>query len=568
MLKFSEMPYARPDVEAAKQFFASAAQRLSAAADFTEADAVFREVQDYQSRLQTAFTLAYIRHDIDTADPFYDGEVAFSNEATPQLEEYEQKFRLAMLQSPFRPQFAEKYCSVMFVNAELQLKTFSPQIIPELQRENALTTAYSKLLASAQIPFEGGVYTLSQLSPLKLDPDDTRRHAAWQAEAAWYRENGAELDSLYDELVHLRDAMGKKLGYGGYIPLGYYRMTRNCYTKEDVEAFRAAVVRYLVPLADSIYRRQAGRLGKVYPMGYADNALEFRSGNPRPCGTPDDILAQGRRFYHELSPQTAEFIDFMFGNELMDVLSRRGKAGGGYCTSLPEYRAPFIFANFNGTAGDVEVITHEAGHAFAEYSARDILPLDAHWPTLEACEVHSMSMEFFAWPWLDGFFGPDAAKFRYTHLAGALTFIPYGTMVDHFQHLVYEKPDMTPEERHAVWKTLSGIYMPWMKLEPGLPFYGEGRAWQRQRHIYESPFYYIDYCLAQTVALQFWAEIQKDPGAAWEKYMAYTRPAGTRTFRELVAGAGLASPFGGDALRAVCQTAGKWLEQYDLSNIR
>lgn len=562
------MPYTRPDVEAAKQFLGAAAERLSAAVDFDQADAVFSQVQDYQGRLQTAFTLAYIRHDIDTNDPFYDGEVAFCNEVVPQLEEYEQKFRLALLQSPFRPQFAEKYCDVMFVNAELQLKTFSPEIIPELQKENALTTAYSKLLASAQIPFEGGVYTLSQLSPLKLDPDDARRHAAWQAEAGWYRENGAELDRLYDELVHLRDTMGKKLGYGGFIPLGYYRMTRNCYTKEDVEAFRAAVRRYLVPLADAVYRRQALRLGKAYPMGYADNALEFRSGNPRPCGTPDDILAQGRKFYHELSPQTAEFIDFMYENELLDVLSRKGKAGGGYCTSLPEYRAPFIFANFNGTAGDVEVITHEAGHAFAEYSARDIVPLDAHWPTLEACEVHSMSMEFFAWPWLDGFFGPDAAKFRYTHLSGALTFIPYGTMVDHFQHLVYEKPDMTPDERHAVWKELSAVYMPWMKLEPELPFYGEGRAWQRQRHIYESPFYYIDYCLAQTVALQFWAEIQKDPRAAWVKYMAYTKPAGTRTFRELVAGAGLASPFGEDALREICAAAGTWLEQYDLSNIR
>lgn len=567
-MKFSEMPYARPDVEAVRTDLAAAADRFSAAAGFAAADDIFRRTDESTGRAETMFTLAHIRHDINTEDAFYDGEVAFADEAEPVLEEYHQRWKQALLQTAFRREFSEKYCGVMFTNAEIELKTFSPEIIPELQRENALTTEYGKLIAAAQIPFEGGVYTLSQLTPLKLDPDDARRHAAWRAEADWYAAHGERLDAIFDELVHLRDTMGKKLGYGGYTELGYYRMMRNCYTKTDVEKFRAAVVKYLVPLADGIFRRQAERLGKAYPMGYADNALEFRSGNPRPYGSPDDILAQGRKFYHELSPETAEFIDFMYDNALLDVLSRKGKSGGGYCTSLRAYKAPFIFANFNGTAGDVEVITHEAGHAFANYIARNVVPSDCQWPTLEACEVHSMSMEFFAWPWLDGFFGKDAAKFRYTHLSGALTFIPYGTLVDHFQHIVYEKPDLTPAERHGVWRELTGIYMPWMKLEPDLPFYGAGRAWQRQRHIYEMPFYYIDYCLAQTVALQFWAEIQKDPKRAWEKYMAYTRPAGTKTFRELVAAAGLASPFGDDALREVTQAAGKWLAGYDLSAIK
>ena len=279
------------------------------------------------------------------------------------------------------------------------------------------------------------------------------------------------------------------------------------------------------------------------------------------------MLDAGRRFYHELSPETAEFIDFMYDGELLDVLSRKGKAGGGYCTNLPDYKAPFIFANFNGTSGDVEVITHEAGHAFANYVARDVVPSDCQWPTMEACEVHSMSMEFFAWPWAESFFGEDARKFRYTHLADALCFLPYGTMVDHFQHIMYEKPECTPEERNRIWKELTAVYMPWMRLDDALPFYGEGRAWQRQRHIYESPFYYIDYCLAQTVSLQFWAEIQKDPQAAWENYMAYTRPAGTKTFTELVAGAGLDSPFGEAALRTVAETASAWLDAYDLTGL-
>ena len=473
----------------------------------------------------------------------------------------------ALVFSRWRPGLEEKYSRVAFLNKELALRAFSPEIVPELQRENALCTEYSKLLASAQIEFEGGVYTLSQLTPFKQDPDDKRRLAAWKAEGAWYMSHAEKLDSIYDELVRLRDTMGKKLGHEGYVPLGYDRMQRNCYTKEDVESFRKAVVKHIVPLADAVYRRQAERLGKAYPMNYADNALEFRSGNPKPQGTPDDILAAGRRFYHELSPETAEFIDFMYDNELLDVLSRKGKAGGGYCTSLWDYQVPFIFANFNGTQHDVEVVTHEAGHAFAAYTNRDRVPYSTVWPSMEGCEVHSMSMEFFAWPWAEGFFGKDTRKFLYSHLAGALTFIPYGTMVDHFQHIVYEKPDLTPAERHAAWKELLGIYMPWMKLDGEIPFYSEGEGWQRQKHIYESPFYYIDYCLAQTVSLQFWAMLQKDRANAWEHYMAYTRQGGSRVFTELLKNAGLDSPFEESCLRGVCETAKQWLDSYDLTGI-
>ena len=311
MLKFPEMPYARPDIEAAKQFLADAAARLDAAESFEAADAVFVEVDRRSAELDTMFTLSHIRHDINTEDKFYDAEVEYADAVLPELEEYVDRWNRSLVGSKWRPQLEEKYCSIAFLNKEIDMRTFSPEIVPELQKENSLCTEYSKLLASAQIEFEGGVYTLSQLTPFKQSPDDAQRLAAWKAEGAWYMSHKDKLDSIYDELVHLRDAMGKKLGHSDYIPLGYDRMRRNCYTKEDVEAFRKAVVKHIVPLADAVYRRQAERLGKEYPMNYADNALEFRSGNPKPQGTPDDILAAGKKFYHELSPETAEFIDCM-----------------------------------------------------------------------------------------------------------------------------------------------------------------------------------------------------------------------------------------------------------------
>ena len=566
-MKFSEMTYTRPDPEAVKATLAGLTERLKAARNYQEAREIFLSQQAESRHIHTAATLASVRHSIDTRDEYYDGEEKFWNNFFPELQAVQQEWTKAMLASPFRKEFAQEYGNIMFTNAEMALKTFSPAIIPQLQKENELTQAYEKVLATAQIPFEGGVYTLSQLSPFKTDPDDARRLAAWKAEGQWYKDNQAELDRLYDELVKLRDEMGRKLGYEGYTTLGYYRMGRNCYTKADVEKFRAAVVKYIVPLADSIYREQAGRLGKQYPMNAADNALMFRSGNPRPAGDADAILKQGKKFYEELSPETGVFFNKMLDDQLMDVLSTPGKAGGGYCTSLGDYEMPFIFANFNGTQHDVEVVTHEAGHAFAAYMNRDRIPYSYVWPSMEACEVHSMSMEFFAWPWADGFFGADARKFRYSHLAGALTFIPYGTMVDHFQHIVYEHPELTPAQRHEEWEKLAAIYQPWMRLDGEIPFYGAGEYWQRQMHIYQSPFYYIDYCLAQTVSLQFWAMLQKDRADAWSHYMAYTKQGGSRTFTELLKNAGLTTPFEESCLRGVSEAAKAWLDSYDLTGI-
>ncbi len=566
-MKFSEMPYKRPDPEAVKNTLRDLTERFKGAKSYEEAKAIFLEKENEDKHIHTLSTLAQVRHSIDTRDEFYDAENEFWDSLGPEIEEYEQAWLDAMLVSPFRKDFAAEYGDLMFVNAEIAQKTFSPAIIEDMQKENELVTEYGKLIASAKIPFEDGVYTLSQLSPFKTDPDDARRTAAWQADGNWFKAHQERFDGIYDELTKLRDGMGKKLGYGGYTQLGYYRMGRNCYTKDDVEQFRAAVQKYLVPVADSIMRAQAKRLGKEYPLSFADAALDFRSGNPRPAGTPDDILNEGRKFYDALSPETSEFFRTMLDNELLDVLSTEGKEGGGYCTGITEYEVPFIFANFNGTQHDVEVVTHEAGHAFAYWMNRKRIPGAYAWPSMEACEVHSMSMEFFGWMNADGFFGKDARKFLYSHLSGALTFIPYGTMVDHFQHIVYEKPEMTPAERHAEWKRLLGIYMPWMKLDGEIPFYGDGEGWQRQSHIYQVPFYYIDYCLAQTVALEFWAMIQKDRENAWKHYMAYTKQGGSRTFVDLLKNADLVTPFDEACLKEVCETATKWLESFDLTGI-
>ena len=563
---FSQIKYERVDLEARREKSEELILRLRNAASFEELEQVILEDRDLDAQgLMTMRTLAQIRRDIDTRDAFYEEETKFYNRELPKYQYLSQEWTKALLQSPFREQLEEKYGGVPLLNAEIRKRTFKPELVEDLQRENELVSQYTKLIASAQIEFDGKILTLSQMAPYKLSTDDHVRRAAWRAEGAWFKKNGRELDRIYDELVALRDGMGRKLGHKGFTGLGYDRMQRNCYTEKDVEQFRVAVQNDIVPLCKRIYMEQAKRMGFEFPLSFADKDLAFPSGNPKPIGTPEEILAAADQFYGELSPEAAEFWGKMREMEMMDVQSKPGKAAGGYCTAVPAVRMPFIFSNFNGTAHDCKVITHEAGHAFSHYVNQDRVM--GVMPGMEACEVHSMSMEFFADDRAELFFGKDADKARYNHLAERLNLIAYGTMVDHFQHVIYEYPEFGPAERHMVWQELLGVYMPWVRPDD-IPFFGEGHGWQRQSHIYRTPFYYIDYCLAQAVALQFWAKIQEDSSAAWQTYMDYTKLGGSMVFTDLLAEAGLESPFDPACLRKVAARVKTYLDNFDLTELR
>ena len=558
-MKFSQMPYKRLDYEETNAKYHALLEKFKAAANLEECFAAYKEIDDFNKYVDTMFSLSYIRNSLDTTDEFYSGERDYLDEIGPQLEEAGQAISLALLESPFRKDLEAKWGKLMFVNTELELKTFSPEIIEDLQEENRLTTEYDKLIASAQIEFDGKTLTLAEMGPYGEDPDREVRKSASQVVSAWYMSHAKRLDEIFDELVKVRTRIAKKLGHDKFTQVGYYRMQRNCYDQEMVAKFREGVVKYIVPVAARLKEEQAKRIGVDALTNY-DDGFKYPDGNPKPVGTPDDIFAHGKKMYQELSAETAEFFDFMLEGELFDVLTRPGKAAGGYCSSLPLYKAPFIFANFDGTSGDIDVLTHEAGHAFADYVARDIYPSDLQDYSSETAEVHSMAMEFFTWPWMEGFFGDTVKKYYLSHLAGALCFIPYGTMVDEFQHHIYEKPEMTPEERNSLWMELEAKYRPWLKLDE-IQFYAEGRHWQRQLHIYEVPFYYIDYCLAQIIALSFWAENQRNSAAAWAKYRRLVGFAGTKTFVELVTDSGLPTPFVADNLKIVADAAMEWLDK-------
>ncbi|OXS58969.1 oligoendopeptidase F [Cohnella sp. CIP 111063] len=556
-MKFTEYRYERPDVQQFERSFKAHLAAFASADSYEEQDSSMTEINKLRNGFDSMREIAGIRHSIDTEDEFYKAEQDFFDENGPVVQEYVTDYYRELVHSKFRPELETKWGTQLFRLAELSLKTFSPEVIEDLQQENKLTTKYAKLIASAKIPFEGEERTLAQLAPFQQSTDRDVRKRASEASSGFMASHEEELDGLYDELVKVRTRIAAKLGFRNFVELGYARMSRTDYDAGMVANFRSQVLEHIVPIASKLKERQRERIG-VDRLLYFDENLSFLSGNAKPKGDPDWIVANGEKMYAELSPETDAFFRFMQDNGLMDLVSKKGKQSGGYCTYISQYEAPFIFSNFNGTAGDIDVLTHEAGHAFQVYESRKFKVPEYSFPTYEACEIHSMSMEFFTWPWMDLFFLEETDKYRFQHLAGALLFLPYGVSVDEFQHFVYENPEATPAERKQAWRDIEKKYLPQRDYADN-GYYDRGGYWHRQGHIFSSPFYYIDYTLAQICAFQFWKRMHEDRSAAWADYLHLCRLGGSLSFTELVKEAGLISPFEDGCVTSVIGSIENWL---------
>jgi len=551
------MPYERPDIAQMTADGATIVAAVESASNVVEITLQYEKYKKMFKDIHTLGSLAYIRHTVDTRDEFYDKENDFFDEAGPLIHKVGMDYYRAMVNSPQRAELEKELGEKWFLDAELKLKGFDEKIIEEMQKENALCSKYNKLLASASLDFDGKKMNLSQLRAYQLSADREVRKAAYAKRTEFFVENEAELDEIYSELVNLRHTMAQKLGYENYIELGYINMHRNSYDAVTVKRFRDQVKKVLVPFLRDMHEQRRKDL-KVDSLKFYDEDIFYADGNPTPKGSPEEMFAAGKTMYDELSAETKEFFDFMLDMELFDVLAKEGKSGGGYCTFLPNYGSPFIFANFNGTSEDVDVMTHECGHALCAYMARNIDILEYQDYTYEVAEIHSMAMEFFTADWMKLFFKEETDKFLYMQLLAALMFLPYGCMVDEFQHIIYDNPKMTPAERKAAWKKLEEEYKPHLDYD-GDPFFGNGGHWQRQTHIYERPFYYIDYCLAQTCAIQYRIWMETNKPAAWKSYIDLLKKAGTRKFTDIIAEAGLKSPFENGCMETIVSGADELL---------
>jgi M3 family oligoendopeptidase len=560
-VKFNEYEYKRPDMEAVKKKFAEALERFSKAENVKRQSEAMDEINEIRNNVSTMFNICYIRHSIDTNDDFYKAENDYLDEIAPEVEELVSHYYKELVYSKFRADLEEKWGKQLFALAEAQLKTFSPEIIPLLQKENKLSTEYTQLIASAKIMFEGEERTLPQLQPFAESPDREMRKKANEAKNGFLADHEQKLDEIYDQLVKVRHEIAKKLGYNNFVELGYYRMARTDYNAEMVANFRRQVEEYIVPLASKLRERQRRRIG-LDELKFYDEGFEFKTGNAVPKGEPEWIIENGKKMYAELASETKEFFEFMTENQLLDLVSKKGKAGGGYCTFIEDFKAPFIFSNFNGTSGDIDVLTHEAGHAFQVYSSRKFEIPEYYWPTYEAAEIHSMSMEFFTWPWMELFFEEDTEKYKFSHLSSGLLFLPYGVAVDEFQHFVYENPEAGPKERKSAWREIEKKYLPHRDYD-GNEYLENGGFWQRQGHIYGSPFYYIDYTLAQMCAFQFWKRSREDRKSAWADYLKLCQLGGSKSFLGLVEAAHLQSPFEDGTVESVVGVIDEWLKNVD-----
>ncbi len=562
-MKFEDFPLTVPTEKKVNKALGELIKELEECGSVLTASSVIKHWNKVMTEFETDASLIYVRYSCNTKDPVYKRAQARVDELSPIVSNYSNQYARILTKAIYRKEMEKQMGKYYFQMLDASLKAFNEKIIPDLIQENKLVSEYDSIMGGAEIKFRGEVLNLSQLGKYLQDKDRETRKEAAMAMDKWLGAHEEKLAKIYDELVHLRDGMAKKLGYKNFVQLGYLRLGRMDYDAKMVKGYREQIYESVVPVCDKLYKKQMKDLDIKDPQ-YFDYNLRFKSGNPKPVGDAKKLVKVAHEMYSDLGPESKEFFEFMMKHNLMDLEARKGKAPGGYCTQFPLYKAPFIFSNFNGTEGDVNVLCHEGGHALQAYLSFPIKIPEYRNPTLESCEIHSMSMEFFAWPYMEKFFGKDADKYRYSHLTDAIEFLPYGITVDEFQHWVYEHPNATHEQRCAFWKSLEAKYTPHKKYDL-TPTLARGTYWMRQGHIFASPFYYIDYTLAQVVAFQFFLEMRKDHEKTWKKYVKLCKFGGQAPFVTLLEHNKLRNPFVDGNVKKVIQPLEKILKEFDTS---
>ena len=540
--RFKDLPYVRPDFAKVKTELAAITEKMKNAASYDDAKVAYFNFEATMSDLRDAYTIVSIRHTVDTRDKFYDDENEFLSEAFPELSPYTVAFSNALYDGKFKADFEKEFGKQLLSMIELERKSFSEKNIPHQQREAKLCNEYEKIIASAEIDFDGEKRNLYGVMKYFEDENREVRKAAWKKYEEFFASHEKRFEEIWDELIKVRNEQGRNLGFENFIPLGYMQQGRTDYNAADVASFREQVKEELVPLCSKLYEAQAKRLNLDKVRVYDENCV-FADGNATPIGNDDELVEIAREMYKDMSKETGEFIDFMIDHELLDLKNKPGKASTGYMTSILKYKAPFVFSCFNGTIGDIQVLTHELGHAFAGYEAMRNQPIaDYYSESTDIAEIHSMSMEQFAYPYAEKFFGDKADKFRFQHLQEAITFVPFGVAVDEYQHIVYAHPELTPKERTAEWKKLEEKYLPSRDYD-GMEFFGRGGWWYHKIHIFLYPFYYINYTLTTMGAMEFKKKMHEDKTSAWNDYMNLCKVGGSKSYLETLAYANLSDPF-------------------------
>ncbi len=553
MQRFSELHYLRPDGESLLAAIDSAASALKHAGDYPTAREIFLNLNQKQEHFHTMEELASIRNSIDTRDTFYEKEMEYFHSIKPRIHVEMKKFHEVFLAGRFLSDFEKELGQLYIEHVRSRIRLAAECNIDLQVRESMLVQEYYRTAAAPQTEFHGETLNFYGLLKKMQAPERALRKEAMAAWSALYESISEKLDDIYSELISIRLRLAENLGFPGYEEMIFLQNKHYTYTPDDVAVFREQILRHIVPLGVRLAEEQKRRLG-VEKLHYYDEALLFPEGNAVPVGTKDEMLVNAGKMYRELSDATGIFFDFMLRYDLFDLETKPGKQQGGYCTMLAEYKAPFIFSNFNGTDKDVDVLTHEAGHAFQAFESLRNVPLsDQVFAPVEVAEIHSMAMEFFTYPRMELFFGDQAEKYRKSHLWNELLFMPYIACVDEFQHRVYREKLTDAAERRKVWSALEKKYLPWRDYD-GDPFLEQGGFWMQKLHIFACPFYYIEYALARIGSLEYYGRMADDFQGAFEDYHRLCRAGDTKSYPELLALGRLSNPFAEGTVERVMDT--------------
>jgi M3 family oligoendopeptidase len=540
-MNLKDIAYERPDLDAAQAALQSLVGRVREAKSAEERLAILSECEALLSHITTGLALTQLRYYTNALEPNCAADMAYLGENAPRLDALANELTSALLDAPDRNKLAQVLGAFFFEQAAAHRRTTTDKNESLQIEEQVLVQEYTVLVAQASVHFEGKTHSLSGMTRFYANPARETRRSAMLAVSGWYEENAAELDGIFDKLVKNRAQQAKNLGFDGYTDLRY--ATRYGYGRREIEAFRAHIQKTWVPLVSEIKERQRKRLG-VETFRMYDSPARFPDGNPKLVVKRRAFVDAARAMFRKLSPEAGDYFQTLDESGMLDLFDRKGKVSyAGFCLWLPDYKMDFICGRFTGDQTDFEVLTHEFGHAYASLRAEKagvrFVQLDA---PQEIMETHSKSMELFTMPCADMFFGGDARRYQIKQLE----YIPYLVtsicLGDDFQHAIYDNPEMTPAARNDAYARIYRSYNPYLD-ETDLPFVSWGSQWQDTLVIYSMPFYYIDYALAQIIALALYRESLSDFSAAWARYLKFMDAAGTMPLPTLAKACGLPDPF-------------------------
>jgi len=468
-------------------------------------------------------------------------------EVRPIAEEGDSRLGTALLSSKHRAAVAERYGHHLLDVLEISVEPLAPINSALRVKAGDLVSKYDKIVAAGEVTVGGKSVTLSVARNMGTSNDPAVRYESFTGYRGWFLDNRPLLAEIYDELVKTRHQMGRNLGYDDYIPLGYKVMGRTDYGVSEVAAFRASVRAWAVPLRESFCAHQAAELGtptlKPWDAGYMPSLTL-----PNGIAPIETQLERAQRVFNAVSPRLAAHFQRMRAEGLIDLENRRGKQAGAYCTSFSDEGRVAIFCNSTGDEEDVGTLMHEMGHAFQGWESQPIEAVDLQWPTYDACEIHSMGMEYLSMPHMTEFFAPEHAdRFRRNRWREAVDLLCYICVVDEFQHWVYANPDASADQRDHEWDRIWDIYMKGIDYS-GAEKYKAAR-WYAQGHLFHAPFYYIDYAIAETGAMQLAMIAADDYERAVEAYLDLCKAGGTMSVLNIFKSAGLRSPFDPEVMR-------------------